>query len=57
MESREERVRSRMSISVKPFEEIQMIGGGRHVVEILGEVKRIKDIQEKLQEFVEYQHL
>lgn len=56
MESREERVRSRMSISAKPFEEIQMIGG-RHVVEILDEVKRIKDIQEKLQEFVEYQHL
>lgn len=57
MESGEERVRPRLSISAKHFEEIQMIGGGRHVVKILEEMKRIREIQEKLLAFVEHQHL
>lgn len=53
MESGEERIRPEMPILAKPFEEIPMIGGGNPSLEILEEMKRIREIQEKLLEFAD----
>lgn len=57
MESGEERTRLEMPILAKPFEEIQMIRGGSQTMEILEEMKRIGEIQEKLLEFIEHLHM
>lgn len=51
-----ERIKVELAISARAFDEAPQIGGEWIAVEILEEVKRIKEMQEKMLTFMIYQH-